>query len=84
MPACIQAESALIVYDIHDRGSFDMARYFKRELGKMAPPGIQIVLVGNMCDKAESRVVTAEDGATLAEEWGVQFFETCVYPHARA
>lgn len=36
----------------------------------------QVILVGNKCDMEEERVVSAERGRQLAEQLGVEFYET--------
>lgn len=35
-----------------------------------------MILVGNKCDMEEERVVSAERGRQLAEQLGVEFYET--------
>jgi len=35
-----------------------------------------VVLIGNKCDMANERVVQLEEGKNLAEELGLEFFET--------
>ena len=34
------------------------------------------ILIGNKCDMDEDREVSREEGAQLAAEYGIQFFET--------
>ena len=36
----------------------------------------QVILVGNKCDMEEERVVSQERGRQLAEQLGVEFYET--------
>ncbi|CAG0904425.1 unnamed protein product, partial [Darwinula stevensoni] len=36
----------------------------------------QVILVGNKCDMEEQRLVSAEKGKRLADQLGVEFFET--------
>lgn len=36
----------------------------------------QVILVGNKCDMEEERVVSTERGMQLAEQLGVEFYET--------
>lgn len=36
----------------------------------------QVILVGNKCDMEEERVVSAERGRQLADQLGVEFYET--------
>jgi GTPase SAR1 family protein len=37
---------------------------------------IEKVLVGNKCDMTDEKMIEAEQGADLAKEFGMQFFET--------
>jgi Ras-related protein Rab-8A len=37
---------------------------------------IEKVLVGNKCDMTDEKMIEAEQGAALANEFGMQFFET--------
>jgi len=37
---------------------------------------VNIVLIGNKCDLSDRRAITAEQGAALAKEYNIQFFET--------
>ena len=39
-------------------------------------PDIQKVLVGNKCDIKDEKMVEAEQGAALAAEFGMEFWET--------
>lgn len=36
----------------------------------------QVILVGNKCDMEDERVISFERGKQLAEQLGVEFFET--------
>jgi GTPase SAR1 family protein len=47
-----------------------------RDIKTRAPPDCDIVLCGNKSDLDNDRVVTYEEGKQLADEYGVQFFET--------
>jgi GTPase SAR1 family protein len=47
-----------------------------RDIKTRAPPECDIVLCGNKCDLDNDRVVQYDEGKQLADEYGVQFFET--------
>lgn len=47
-----------------------------RDIKTRAPPDCDIVLCGNKSDLDSDRVVTTEEGRQLADEYGVQFFES--------
>lgn len=71
-----RADGFVLCYDISNRPSFDHVIGWMRDIKTRAPPDCDIVLCGNKSDLDNDRVVTVEEGKALAEEYGVQFFET--------
>mmetsp|Transcript_21227 Transcript_21227/g.32252 ORF Transcript_21227/g.32252 Transcript_21227/m.32252 type:complete len:236 (-) Transcript_21227:348-1055(-) len=71
-----RADGFVLCYDISNRPSFDHVIGWMRDIKTRAPPDCDIVLCGNKSDLDNDRVVTSEEGMALAEEYGVQFFET--------
>jgi len=71
-----RADGFVLAYDISNRPSFDHVIGWMRDIKTRAPPDCDIVLCGNKSDLDNDRVVTTEEGMALAEEYGVQFFET--------
>lgn len=71
-----RADGFVLCYDISNRPSFDHVIGWMRDIKTRAPPDCDIVLCGNKSDLDNDRVVTMEEGQALAEEYGVQFFET--------
>jgi len=71
-----RADGFVLAYDISNRPSFDHVIGWMRDIKTRAPPDCDIVLCGNKSDLDNDRVVTKEEGMALAEEYGVQFFET--------
>jgi Ras-related protein Rab-5C len=79
------AHGALIVYDVTHRKSFERATEWIETLREMSPGG-QLpcsVLVANKVDLCEppdgdrgARQVAADEGAEMAQRFGMQFFET--------
>ena len=66
------ADAAVVVYDITSPASFEKARFWVKELQKHASPNINIVLVGNKKDLAETRrEVSREDAQKFANENGM-------------
>ncbi len=62
-----------LVYDVSDRHSFErMGRWYKEIRESL--PKVPIVLAGNKVD--QGRQVRKEEGQSLANQWGVPFFET--------
>ena len=71
-----RADGFVLTYDISNRPSFDHVIGWMRDIKTRAPPDCDIVLCGNKSDLDNDRVVGAEEGKQLADEYGVQFFET--------
>ena len=71
-----RADGFILTYDISNRPSFDHVIGWMRDIKTRAPPECDIVLCGNKCDLDNDRVVQYEEGKQLADEYGVQFFET--------
>ena len=71
-----RADGFILTYDISNRPSFDHVIGWMRDIKTRAPPECDIVLCGNKCDLDNDRVVQFEEGKQLADEYGVQFFET--------
>ena len=71
-----RADGFVLCYDVSNRPSFDHVIGWMRDIKTRAPPDCDIVLCGNKSDLEADRVVQTEEGRGLAEEYGVQFFET--------
>lgn len=71
------ASAALIVYDIHNRESFDGAKAWVAEVKQKGDPTILLALVGNKSDMPSSaRKVPTEEAAEYAKSSGLLFIET--------
>ena len=66
----------IIVYDVTDRESFDHVSFWMKEVDRLATPDVCRLLVGNKSDLTDKRVVTFEEGQSLANQHGVKFIET--------
>lgn len=71
-----RADGFVLCYDISNRPSFDHVLGWMRDIKTRAPPDCDIVLCGNKSDLENDRVVDTSEGEALAEEYGVQFYET--------
>jgi len=71
-----RADGFVLCYDITNRPSFDHFIAWIRDIKTRAPVDCDIVLCGNKRDLENDRVVTYDEGKSLADEYGVQFFET--------
>ena len=69
-------EGILLVYSINNLQSFQHIRKWFDESKKYTPENIPTILVGNKCDLENERVVSFEEGKTLADSLGISFFET--------
>eukprot|EP01108_Squamamoeba_japonica_P002711 TRINITY_DN2322_c0_g1_i1.p2 TRINITY_DN2322_c0_g1~~TRINITY_DN2322_c0_g1_i1.p2 ORF type:complete len:126 (-),score=63.41 TRINITY_DN2322_c0_g1_i1:75-452(-) len=66
----------LLVYDVTDEKSFSNIRNWIRNIEQHATENVNKMLVGNKCDMADKRVVEAERGKALADEYSIKFMET--------
>merc|ERR1711934_181773 len=71
------AMGILLVYDVTDDKSFNNIRTWMRNIEQHANEQVVKVLLGNKCDMPEDkRMVTTAQGAELAKEYHIKFFET--------
>mmetsp|Transcript_12017 Transcript_12017/g.48376 ORF Transcript_12017/g.48376 Transcript_12017/m.48376 type:complete len:225 (+) Transcript_12017:308-982(+) len=70
------AHGILLVYDVSERDSFENIQHWVQQIRENADERVRLVLVGNKCDREESRVVSTQEGEELAKQYGVSFFET--------
>jgi small GTP-binding protein len=64
-----------IIYDVTDRETFTNMTKWLAELDDHAPINITKILIGNKVD-SPNRVVTTQEGKTLADKHNLPFFET--------
>eukprot|EP00937_MAST-01D_sp_MAST-1D-sp2_P007478 g7478.t1 len=93
------AHGIMLVYDVCDRASFNSIRNWVDQIRQHADIHVNMILVGNKCDlkgpdpeQAEGEAapmgagqgaVTHAEGAALAAEYGVRFFETSAKDNIR-
>jgi GTPase SAR1 family protein len=65
----------ILVYDCTEEKSFSNISNWMKQIEQHASKDVAKVLVGNKCDK-EDKVVDTETGKQLADEYGLEFFET--------
>eukprot|EP01130_Rhizamoeba_saxonica_P016858 TRINITY_DN7873_c0_g1_i1.p1 TRINITY_DN7873_c0_g1~~TRINITY_DN7873_c0_g1_i1.p1 ORF type:complete len:220 (-),score=48.22 TRINITY_DN7873_c0_g1_i1:49-708(-) len=70
------AVGAMIVYDIHDQGTFRRVGRWLQELRENGEKNITIMLVGNKSDLIHLREVPTEGAHAFAEQNGLSFIET--------
>ena len=67
------AIGALLVYDITNKDSFIHVKNWLEEVKLNGNPYMEILLVGNKNDLEEERVVSYEEGESMAKENGLNF-----------
>ena len=69
------AMGIMLVYDTTDEKSFENVRNWMKNIEQNAAPDVNKVLLGNKSDSAK-RAISTQMGAALAEEFGIDYFET--------
>jgi Ras-related protein Rab-8A len=70
------AMGILLVYDVTDEKTFNNIRNWIRNIEKHATESVNKILIGNKCDMVDKKVIDAERGQALANEYGIKFVET--------
>jgi len=66
----------ILMYDITNEESFNAVQDWCTQIKMYSWDNAQVVLVGNKCDLEQDRAVTQERGQRLADQLGLEFFET--------
>ncbi|KAK2585387.1 hypothetical protein KPH14_010062 [Odynerus spinipes] len=66
----------ILMYDITNEESFNSVQDWVTQIKTYSWDNAQVILVGNKCDMEDERVISFERGKQLADQLGVQFFET--------
>jgi Ras-related protein Rab-3C len=66
----------ILMYDITNEESFNSVQDWVTQIKTYSWDNAQVILVGNKCDMEDERVISFERGKQLAEQLGVEFFET--------
>lgn len=69
------AHGIILTYDVTDELSFKNIRNWVKQIEQNSQQGVSKILVGNKCDR-DDRKISYEEGAKLASEFGMTFFET--------
>ncbi|XP_026697256.1 ras-related protein Rab-10-like [Athene cunicularia] len=70
------AQGFILVYDITNLDSFQSITTWMKDIHEKAGDEVDVILLGNKCDKESERVVPKHKGEKLAWEHGIPFFET--------
>ena len=66
---------AIFVYNITNRDSFDNIPDWIEDCKKQSPKTITMILVGNFAELDDKRVVSYDEGQSLADKYGIKFYE---------
>lgn len=66
----------ILMYDVTNEESFNSVQDWVTQIKTYSWDNAQVILVGNKCDCEEERVVSQERGKQLADQLGLEFFET--------
>nr|O93856.1 RecName: Full=Ras-like protein; Flags: Precursor [Laccaria bicolor]AAD01987.1 ras protein [Laccaria bicolor] len=70
-------EGFLLVYSITSRQSFEEIMTFQQQILRVKDKDyFPIIVVGNKCDLDKERVVSKQEGESLARQFGCKFIET--------
>lgn len=70
------SHGVLVLFDVTNQQSFGCVESWLREIATHASQDISIVLVGNKKDQSNLREVNEQEAMTLANENGLEYFET--------
>ena len=70
------AMGVMLVYDVCDNTSFINIKKWMRSIQKDEGFNGQIMILGNKCDRKDSRVISKGRGEVIANEYGVRYMET--------
>ncbi|GBL98945.1 GTP-binding protein RAD [Araneus ventricosus] len=73
----VEHDAFVIIYSVSDRKSYSQARHLLSQLERHIDSKA-VILVGNKTDLARLRVVSTEEGKSLAKDKGCKFIETSV------
>ncbi|CAI7998027.1 GTP-binding protein yptV2, partial [Geodia barretti] len=74
-----RAQGIMLVYDVTKERTFTNVSKWLRNIEENAVDNVRIVLVGNKIDLENQREVSEKRGKKLADQHGVQFFETSAW-----
>ncbi|XP_037942202.1 ras-related protein Rab-3-like [Teleopsis dalmanni] len=66
----------ILMYDVTNEESFNSVQDWVTQIKTYSWDNAQVILVGNKCDMEDQRVISYERGRQLADQLGVEFFET--------
>ena len=70
------ANGILLMYDITDKSSFESIPNWIKNIKSLKGDNFPLILLGNKIDLEEKRTISEEEGQKIADDNGIQFFET--------
>ena len=70
------SDCILMMYDITDKKSYDSINEWMKSVKEAKGDDCPMILLGNKMDLEDEREITEEEGINLANEFGIEFFET--------
>ncbi|EGR34493.1 Rab8-family small gtpase, putative [Ichthyophthirius multifiliis] len=70
------AMGIIMTYSINDKESFNNVEIWMKQIREQADSNVQKILIGNKCDLEAERQVTFYEGKSLADTFGIKFYET--------
>jgi small GTP-binding protein len=69
-----RAHAIIIIYDVTNRISFDKILYYLKNRDELAPDSV-IILVANKTDMIDKRVISFDEGKSLATTYNMDYIE---------
>ena len=69
------AHGIILIYDVTSNDTFESVRNWIKQIKQEVDDKVCIILVGNKIDMEEQRVVTKEQGESMANEYGLTHYE---------
>ena len=69
------SDGIILCYSITDQNSFDCVSKWMTQIKNLSPSDVKVILVGNKSDCENERVVSRAQGAKIAEQYAVAFYE---------
>jgi Ras-related protein Rab-22 len=67
------AAVAILVYDITNKNSFEVLKFWRKQLSENGPQNLITVIVGNKMDLVEEEIVSYQEAKTYADSIGALF-----------
>jgi len=70
-----KCDGLMIVYNVNDKSSLNKLEWALENINKMNCTNLSKILVGNMCDIKDNRLISEEEGKEFAKKYGMEHFE---------